>query len=196
MSRNILLIGGNSGIGLATARLLKSRGESLHAAARTPLPLASARDAGALVAAVRAALAVLRAPDVPSALFEAGFPIDRRGVDAASSRIWVHEFVLEDPHGAHIVLTDIRAAFEAMFANGNIQAYPERIHKIESLACAVHHLVERVEVITPQGPQQAWVIATNVYHKTPQGWRMVAHHTSPGTPHDAADQGIAPMVLH
>ena len=34
------MIGGNSGIGLATARLLKSRGESLHAAARTPLPLA------------------------------------------------------------------------------------------------------------------------------------------------------------
>jgi len=56
--------------------------------------------------------------------------------------------------------------------------------------------VERVEVITPQGPQQAWVIATNVYHKTPQGWRMVAHHTSPGTSHDAGDQGLSPMVLH
>jgi glutamate dehydrogenase len=49
------------------------------------------------------------------ALFEAGFPIDRHGVDTASSRIWVHEFVLEDPHGAHIVLNDIRAAFEAAF---------------------------------------------------------------------------------
>jgi hypothetical protein len=83
-----------------------------------------------------------------------------------------------------------------MFANGSVQAFPERVHKIQSLASAVHHLVERVEVITPQGPQQAWVIATNVYQKTPQGWRMVAHHTSPGTPHDAADQGIAPMVLH
>jgi len=35
-----LLIGGNSGIGLATARLLKSTGASLIAAARTPRPLA------------------------------------------------------------------------------------------------------------------------------------------------------------
>ncbi len=40
MPRNILLIGGNSGIGLATARLLVSHGESVTAAARTPGPLA------------------------------------------------------------------------------------------------------------------------------------------------------------
>ena len=90
----------------------------------------------------------------------------------------------------------IRAAFETMFASGNIQAFPQRIHTIESLASAVHHLVERIEVMTPQGPHKAWVIATNVFHKTPQGWRMVAHHTSPGTPNDANDVGVATVVLH
>jgi ketosteroid isomerase-like protein len=57
-------------------------------------------------------------------------------------------------------------------------------------------LVDRFEVITPQGARQAYVIATNVYHKTPQGWRMVAHHASPGTPKDAADVGAKPTVLH
>lgn len=36
MSRTILLVGGNSGIGLATAQLLKSEGNHLLAAARTP----------------------------------------------------------------------------------------------------------------------------------------------------------------
>ena len=40
MSRTYLLIGGNSGIGLATARLLQSRGNTLIAAARSPQPLA------------------------------------------------------------------------------------------------------------------------------------------------------------
>lgn len=40
MSRTILLIGGNSGIGLATARLLLAQGDSVIAAARTPEPLA------------------------------------------------------------------------------------------------------------------------------------------------------------
>lgn len=90
----------------------------------------------------------------------------------------------------------IRATFEGMFANGSVQAHPERVRKIVSLASAVHHLVERVEVITPQGAKQAFVLATNVYHKTPQGWRMVAHHASPGTAHDPADVGDKPTVLH
>lgn len=40
MSRSILLIGGNSGIGLATARLLVSMGDKVLAAARNAQPLA------------------------------------------------------------------------------------------------------------------------------------------------------------
>ncbi len=39
MSRTILFVGGNSGVGLASARLLASRGDSVIAAARTPGPL-------------------------------------------------------------------------------------------------------------------------------------------------------------
>ncbi len=39
MPRTILLIGGNSGIGLSTARLLHAQGDSVIAAARTPGPL-------------------------------------------------------------------------------------------------------------------------------------------------------------
>jgi len=40
MPRTHLLIGGNSGIGLATARLLHAQGNALLAAARNPVPLA------------------------------------------------------------------------------------------------------------------------------------------------------------
>jgi 3-oxoacyl-[acyl-carrier protein] reductase len=39
MARTILLIGGNSGIGLATARVLQARGDTLIAAARSAGPL-------------------------------------------------------------------------------------------------------------------------------------------------------------
>jgi len=107
------------------------------------------------------------------------------------------EIVCVHPGGPRLIGAGaIRATFEAMFANGSVQAHPERIHKIESLACAVHHLVERVELMTPQGVKNAYVIVTKVYQKMPQGWRMVAHHASPGTPNDSADVGVKPSVLH
>jgi len=112
---------------------------------------------------------------------------------------WAEEdaIVCVHPGGPRLIGSGaIRATFEAMFANGSVQAHPERIHKIESLACAVHHLVERVELMTPQGVKNAYVIVTNVYQKMPQGWRMVAHHASPGTPNDSADVGVKPSVLH
>ena len=107
------------------------------------------------------------------------------------------EIVCIHPGGPRVVgAMAIRATFEAMFANGSIRAWPERVRKTDSIASAVHNLLERVEVLTPEGPRQAWVIATNVYLKTAQGWRMVAHHASPGTPGDVQEVAEAPQVLH
>ncbi len=108
------------------------------------------------------------------------------------------EIVCIHPGGPRVVgATAIRATFEAMFANGSIQAWPERLRKVEALGSAVHHLVERVEVASPQGPRRAWVLATNVYQKTAQGWRLVAHHASPGTPSEIQEVAAdTPPVLH
>ena len=107
------------------------------------------------------------------------------------------EIVCVHPGGPRVVgLTAIRATFESMFSNGTVRAWPERLRKVETLGSAVHHLVERVEVLTPQGPRQAWVIATNVYHKTAQGWRLVAHHASPGSASEIQEVAQTPAVLH
>mgnify|MGYP002139515559 FL=1 len=132
--------------------------------------------------------------DVEQAFYEALHNADLQQLMAC----WAEEdeIVCVHPGGPRLIGAGaIRQAFELMFANGSVQAFPERIHKIESLASAVHHLVEKVEVLTPQGIQTAWVQATNVYHKTPQGWRMVAHHASPGSePDEPAPE--APSTLH
>jgi ketosteroid isomerase-like protein len=133
--------------------------------------------------------------DIEQAFYEALHNADIEQLMAC----WAEEddIVCVHPGGGRLIGTGaIRATFEAMFNNGSVQAFPERMHKVQFLTSSVHHLVERVEVITPQGAQQAYVIATNVYHQTPQGWRMVAHHASPGTPKDAADVGVKPTVLH
>ncbi len=91
----------------------------------------------------------------------------------------------------------IRAAFEAMFAQGGaVHVRPEHIRRVDSLASAVHHVLEKVDILTPDGPGSAHVIATNVYHKTAQGWRLVVHHASPGTPEDANSSQHTPQILH
>ena len=90
----------------------------------------------------------------------------------------------------------IRIAFEAMFANGRIHAHPERVRRLHTLESAVHNLVERIELATAEGPRTGYVLATNVYLKTPRGWRMVAHHASPGTPQETPEIVEAPAVLH
>ena len=107
------------------------------------------------------------------------------------------EIVCIHPGGPRVVgATAIRATFEAMFSSGSIRAWPERARKTLAAGGAVHNVLERVEVLGPQGPTQAWVIATNVYHKTAQGWRMVIHHASPGTANEAQEVSDTPQVLH
>ena len=101
------------------------------------------------------------------------------------------------PGGPRLVGTEaIRSAFEQMFGNGSIHATPARVRKVESLGSSVHNVLERIEVLTTEGPRLAFVLATNVYHKTAQGWRMVAHHASPGTVQEPSDTRDAPQLLH
>lgn len=90
----------------------------------------------------------------------------------------------------------IRSAFEAMFANGSIQACAEKVRVIDAMGASVHSVLERIEVMTGEGPRHAYVIATNVYQKTAQGWRMLAHHTSPGTSLEMLEVTDGPQVLH
>ena len=113
---------------------------------------------------------------------------------------WADEddIVCIHPGGPRVVGAGaIRAAFEAMFAHGgSIRARAEHIRRVDSLASAVHHVLEKVEVLTPEGAAHAYVLATNVYYKTPQGWRMVVHHASPGTQGEAQEINQTPPVLH
>jgi ketosteroid isomerase-like protein len=101
------------------------------------------------------------------------------------------------PGGPRVVgAAAIRASFETMFGNGAINAHPEKVRRVLSHSSAVHSVLERVEVMSQDGPRSAWVIATNVYLKTAQGWRLVAHHASPGTPREVQESVEAVGVLH
>ena len=90
----------------------------------------------------------------------------------------------------------IRASFESMFANGTIQAHPEKVRRLQTHDCAVHAVLEHIRLTTAEGPQSAWVVATNVYVITGQGWRLVSHHASPGSPREVQELIEAAGVLH
>ena len=107
------------------------------------------------------------------------------------------DIVCVHPGGPRVIgVSAIRAAFEAMFANGAIDARPDKVRRLQTQACAVHSVLEQVRVMTGNGPQSAWVVATNVYVATAEGWRMVAHHASPGIPREAQEVVEAASVLH
>jgi ketosteroid isomerase-like protein len=145
---------------------------------------------------LRAATVGGTADDVETAFYEA---LQRGDIDALMN-CWADEdeIFCVHPGGPRLVGADaIRAAFDRMFANGGaIRVAPARVRKVESLASAVHNVLERIDVLTVEGHRRAFVLATNVYHKTPQGWRMVAHHASPGSAQEPIDAGEAPPMLH
>ena len=112
---------------------------------------------------------------------------------------WADEddIVYIHPSGARMLgAVAIRAAFDAMLAHGSIRAQPERVRRLTLANASVHSVVERIEMQTDEGPQHVYVMVTNVYHHTAQGWRMVAHHASPGTANDLQDMSDKPETLH
>ena len=107
------------------------------------------------------------------------------------------EITCVHPGGPRVVgAAAIRSAFEAIFANGAVNARPEKVRRLQTLSCSVHSVLEQVHLMTPQGPQTAWVVATNVYLKTAQGWRLVSHHASPGSPREMQEIIEAASTLH
>jgi ketosteroid isomerase-like protein len=107
------------------------------------------------------------------------------------------EIVCIHPGGPRLVgPAAVRAAFEAVFANGPVRVQPHKVRRVHSLSAAVHSVVERVQLATAEGERTGWVMATNVYLKTTFGWRMVAHHASPGTAQEPPELSELPSVLH
>ena len=111
---------------------------------------------------------------------------------------WADEddIVCVHPGGGRLVgALAIRSAFDAMFSHGTIRAHVEHVRRVEPLGTSIHSVIERVEIMTIDGPARAHVVATNVYLKTAQGWRLVAHHASPGTAREAPHSD-SPTILH
>lgn len=133
--------------------------------------------------------------EVEAAFYEA---MQNRNLDAFMA-CWADEddIVCVHPGGPRLVGHEaIRASFEALFDAGAIQARPESVRRISALASVIHNVVERVRIQAPDGEQEALILATNVYHRTAQGWRLVLHHASPASEQDLQASSDVPNLLH
>jgi ketosteroid isomerase-like protein len=146
--------------------------------------------------AARAAALLASADDVEAQFYEALASADIERL----MRLWSDddEIACVHPGGPRLIgHAAVRASFEAIFANGAIPVRPQQVQRVESGGAAVHHVLERVDIATAEGPQTAWVLATNVFFKTALGWRLVLHHGSPGSTREAqALVHDAPSTLH
>ena len=140
--------------------------------------------------------ALLASPDdIEQQFYEA---LQRGDIDKLMA-VWSDddEIACVHPGGPRLIgAAAIRASFEAMFGNGAINAFPEKVRRVLSHSSAVHNVLERVQVMTQDGLQSAWVIATNVYLKGAHGWRLVAHHASPGTAREVEEIAEVGSTLH
>lgn len=127
-----------------------------------------------------------------------------RGDADALMACWADEddIVCIHPNGPRLVGQDaIRRSWTHIFSNGPVHVRPVALHVQQAMMVSIHSVVEQVAIRTPQGAAVANVFATNVYIKTPNGWRMVLHHASP-VPDDAMPElagdpaAPRPQVLH
>lgn len=93
--------------------------------------------------------------------------------------LWVDDdsAVCNHPGGPRLVGPEaIRASFREMFTGGGVRIATAAVRAWRRSDVAVHSLIERIAVHGRGGAQVVEVVATNVFVRTPSGWRILVHH--------------------
>jgi ketosteroid isomerase-like protein len=90
------------------------------------------------------------------------------------------DIVCVHPGGPRLVGYEaVRAGWEQLFSgNTRLSFRLDQIVVIETVGLALQSAIEHVTVGDDREPRGA-AIASNVFLRTPSGWRMVVHHASP-----------------
>jgi len=141
------------------------------------------------------------AQDAENAFYEA---LERADLEAMMT-VWSEDedIVCVHPVGQRLAgQAQVRETWRQMFAGGpgmRVQIGQQVV--VTSMMVAVHSVHEVISVAGEQQPRPP-MVATNVYLRTPSGWRMIAHHASPASGQLAAEAGAAtedpsaPKILH
>jgi ketosteroid isomerase-like protein len=105
--------------------------------------------------------------------------ISRADIDAVMA-LWADddEIVCIHPGSPRLVgHASIRASWESIFEQGGVHIRPVQRHVTQNMTTSVHNIIEEVHRAASR-QQDIHILATNIYMKTPRGWRIVTHHAS------------------
>jgi uncharacterized protein (TIGR02246 family) len=130
---------------------------------------------------------------------EAFYDAMQRGDLAAMMALWAEDedVVCIHPGGSRLVgLPAVRMSFGEIFTGGGVDVRPTEVRVHQGAVIAVHSVLEKIVVRSEVGARIATCVATNVYVKQANGWRIVMHHSaSSGESEPPAVEAIA-AVLH
>ena len=113
--------------------------------------------------------------------------------------VWADDddIVCVHPGGQRLTGTEqIREAWRQIFAAGQTLRFRLRNQQsLNGMTLVVHSVYEQITSAGEARTRQP-VIATNVYMRTENGWRMVVHHASPAPAAPENTDKRAPKTLH
>ena len=102
------------------------------------------------------------------------------------------EIVCVHPGGTrHVGYEAVRNGFEQIFAgDSRLRFRLDQVVMLETVGLALQSAVE--QVYAGDATLRGTVVATNVFMRTPSGWRLVCHHASPA-PAEASTAPSGPL---
>ena len=120
---------------------------------------------------------------------------EARDIDAMMAT-WAddEEIVCVHPGGVRMIGYDaVRAGWEQIFAgDARLSFRLDDVVVIDTVGLAMQSAVEHITLVS-DGSSRGAAICTNVFLRTPSGWRLVAHHASPAP---ATVPGLPTGPLH
>lgn len=133
--------------------------------------------------------------DSPDEAERAFYTAFEQGDLEAMMQVWDEDddIVCVHPMGACLKGEEaVAQSWQEIFESGSpmrFEVTQRRFTRNETLSvhCVTEHIAHG-----PRFQNRSTVIATNVYKKTPFGWRMVVHHASPGS--EETEQQTEPII--
>ena len=133
--------------------------------------------------------------DAEAAFYEA---FEKGDLDAMMG-VWAddEDIVCVHPGGPRLAgAEEVREAWRQIFAGGQTLRFRLRQQQaLNGMTLVVHSVYEQITVASEARARQP-VIATNIYMRTENGWRMVVHHASPAPGAPEAEGKPPPKTLH